>query len=343
MNEIDRVLFDKYKEDKEFYGILVASKDNPWLCEDVIIPKQKVTGASIIVPKEGMLAPYQKHFEDCIVGNKSQIVVGTIHSHNSMSCFFSGGDDEDLENNSCFNLNEGLPFIDIVWSNKDNSYKARVRMKIGKGESKQIFTHEECECIIVPDTYTKEITHKIKSMLTDEYTINEDILNRAIRPVIKVDDVVGNIQVEDRELYGRYPSYQRILDIPKINEITKGGNVELEVADYNDTEKILLVSCKGSDEDTTNFLDELETGLGYLHDRRCTSFLGDSVSCELKCESKNRYKKIKNRIFQIHHKFQENGKNPKVQTELNKPMTIEEQADAFHGGGYGEDYPSYLG
>ena len=46
-------------------------------------------------------------------------------------------------------------------------------------------------------------------MLSEGYTVNEYILNRAIKPVIKVDDVIRNIQVEEQRFYGEYPTYQK--------------------------------------------------------------------------------------------------------------------------------------
>lgn len=346
MNIMDKALINKYGSDKEFYGILIAQKENPWMCEDIIIPKQKVTSSSITIPKEGMYAPYQKCFEDYIVNNKTQVVVGTIHSHNSMDCFFSGGDDEDLDNNACFNLNEGLPFIDIVWSNKDNSYKGRVRLKIGKGESKQIFTHEGSECVVVADQYTKTMIQKFKEMVSGEYKIDEEIMSKSLLPKITEGDVkeyLGRIEIEQYGGYYKYNEYKPSSAVTyRGGQLSKGGDIQIEIGDYNESEKVLLLTCTGKDKEVTDFMDMVEDGLGQWYDRRMTSFLGNEMSSELRCDSKKRYKKMKNRIEFIYKKFQENGK--KLESKVNDvqtkvPIMSDEELYESSYGGYGE--PSY--
>ena len=363
MNRVDKMLIEKYNRDKEFYGILIAPKDNPWMCEDIIIPKQKVTSASITVPKDGMHAPYQKHFEDSIINNKSHVVVGTIHSHNSMNCFFSGGDDEDLDNNSCFNLNEGLPFIDIVWSNKDNSYKGRVRIKIGKGTSKQIFTHENCECELVQDGYTEMIVKKIEvgvlneleKLKNDEIDIDKaklesgvlKAITESIVPKLNFEEIMGNIEVETYSYggyrggsYGNYSNYNEYDNYPKpvVNYgskyLDKGGDVSIEIGEYSETDQMFSLKCKGEDKDITNFNDMVEEGLGSWYDRRCFSYMGDETTIEIKCQSKKRYKKMRKRIEAFHTLFQSNGKKLESKIgEVNVPMMNDEEAhESFYNG-----------
>lgn len=370
MNKVDKMLIDKYKRDKEFYAILIAPKDNPWMCEDIIIPKQKVTSASIIVPKEGMHAPYQKHFEEYILNNKSHVVVGTIHSHNSMNCFFSGGDDEDLDNNSCFNLNEGLPFIDIVWSNKDNSYKGRVRMKVGKGISKQIFTLDDCECILTQDDYTNMIIEKvgtgvfqeIDKLKNDELDIDknklEDGILKAITasiiPKMNFDEIMENIEVETYSYggyndYGSYRNSYKYSGNPKpvVNYtqryLDKGGNVTVEIGEYSETDQMFSLKCKGEDKDITNFIDMIEEGIGHWYDRRCLSYLGDETTIELKCPSNKRYKKMRRRLESLYNMFISNGKKLESKIEeVGVPVMNDEEAyEAFHDGGTQSNLNTY--
>ena len=367
MNRVDKALRAKHGGDKEFYGILLAPRSNPWMCKDIIIPKQKVTSASITVPKDGMHAPYQKHFEDGITEGKEDVVIGTIHSHNSMSCFFSGGDDEDLENNSCFNLNEGLPFIDIVWSNKDNSYKGRVRVKIGKGESKQIFTIDNCECALEQDDYTGGLVAKIKDRVLQEFksasneyfTLEENRLGEELSkavsnsmiPNVDFNEILENIEVEyygykdGYKGFGGYYKYKNSYNwdrnpkpvVTYQNDyLEKGGDVQLDISDYNETERLLTLKCTGTDKAKTDFIDMLESDIGCWFDRRSTIYKGDGVTIEIKCESKKRYKKMSRRIEHYHNIFQKNGKNigetiEEVQTTI-KPMTDEEAHESFHNG-----------
>ena len=329
MNSIDKELRDKHGTDKEFYGILISKKDNPWVCEDVVIPKQKVTGASIIVPKEGMYAPYQKHFEEAITLDKEYRVVGTIHSHNSMNCFFSGGDDEDLDNNSCFNLNEGLPFIDIVWSNKDNSYKARARIKWGKGESKQIFTHDNCECVISPDSYTKTIIQKVKDMVDENYNLDEDVLTRVLVPVIKTEEMINNIEVDNSYSYSGSRSNLSGYITPTALKDSRGGNIKVNIGDYNEIDKEFPIKCEGDSLQVEDFLDLVKEMLGVWYDMKSFQYKETEVIYELRCKSKNRYKKIKYRIMDLYYKFQDAWRKEKTQQILPGYREYEDYCEGY--------------
>ena len=347
MYALDKALKEKYTSDKEFAGLLIVHRDNVWMCEDMVIPKQNVTGASVKLPKEGKYSPYQKYFEDYFINNPTHLVIGTIHSHNNMSSFFSCGDDDDLDNNAFLNLNEGLPFIDIVWSKKDNEYKCRVKLKIGKGESKQIFTHENCAVEIAPDNNTLNILEKIKAMITGKYFIDEDSLKKAILPRIEVEEMIKNIEVEKTGYGNGYAGYHRhSCDSSLIN--FEGGNVKINIGNYDLQKKSLTLDCQGNDTDRTNFIDVIEDEIRMAYpayEVKSTSLIGDRTILEVSCDSKNAYKKLRNRIYRIYGKFTENGKlENKVGTHIETIGDYDD--DEYNYGLYGGNknlYPSYVG
>lgn len=349
MNVLDKALKEKYNSDKEFAGLLVVPRDNIWMCEDMIIPKQEVTGGSVKLPKEGKYSPYQKYFEDYFLNNKTHLVIGTIHSHNNMSPFFSCGDDEDLDNNAFLNLNEGLPFIDIVWSKKDSEYKSRVKIKIGKGDTKQIFTHENCDVKITPDSHTLSILEKIKSMITGAYSIDEENLKKSILPKIEIEKMMENIQVKAETGYTRYNGYTRSSCDSSLMDF-KRGKVKVEVEDYDHQKKILALGCQGSETDRTNFVDIIEDEIRMtypVYEVKSTSLIGNKTILEISCDSKNAYKKLRNRIYRIYGKFTESGRlENKVSVPIETIRDYDEDYEDYYWGLYGGNrnyYPSYVG
>lgn len=351
MNVLDKALKDKHGSDKEFCGLLIAPRDNIWMCEDMVIPKQKVTGTSVKLPKDGKYSPYQRFFEEYCINNDTHVIIGTIHSHNNMSSFFSGGDDEDLLNNAFLNLGEDLPFIDIVWSKKDNEYKGRVRLKIGKGNAKQIFTHDDCDVKIEVDVTTISLLEKIKSMVTGKYAIHEENLKKSILPVIDVEEMMKNIEVEqysntsyrsDYGGYGRNTSF---------NSDVNGGNVKIDISDFDENKKILELSCEGKERDISAFLTIIEEEIRRtfpMYEVKSTSFFTDKTTLEISCESKKRYKKLKSKIERFHQRFTARGKlleNKVNNTPIRTLSDYDDEDDYLYGlyGGNKEMYPSYVG
>jgi len=347
MNALDKALMKEHNSDQEFCGLLIAPKANPWMCEDMVIPKQKVTGTSVDLPKEGKYSPYQRFFEAYIEKSKTHVIIGTIHSHNDMDTFFSGGDDDDLDNNAFLNLNENLPFIDIVWSHKENDYKARVRLKIGKGESKQIFTQEDCEVEITGDKATSKLMDKIKPLLGKNYKIDESLFNKCILPEIDIKGMMENIEVE---------TYSSHWNNDSSDALKEGGDVKIDVNFKKEgKDQILIFTCEGID--TEKFVEVVEDAVRDSVDYQVTStsFVGGTTTLEIECDSKNKYKKLKHKIFKLRDKFLENGKLEKRVT--NNRNTIREQdldeydEEMLHYGLYGgapditskNKYPSYLG
>lgn len=364
MNQIDKALKKKHGGDLEFYGILVASKTNPWMLEDVIIPKQIVSSAQVDIPKDGMQSPYEKLFEDCIANNREYIPIGTIHSHNHMGTFFSHGDNEDLDNYACFNLNEGLPFVDIVWSNMDNKYKVRVRLKVGKGEAKQIFTIDDCECFLIPDRYTQVLLSKFKEILGEEYSVDEQLFVRSIAPSINTEDALSKIEKEKYSYNSGWGkkwksddrNWEKTGKVAATGTIiSKTGNVKLEIKPYDQEHKLLVMTVTGKDPDVDNFVAMVEDELGQWYDCRTNSYLGEVRTNELACESKKRYKKMSFKIESIHRRFQIDYNEAKAGHHQSKieevvedkvdQMTQEEYESAMYNGEYVEDPKdmSYLG
>lgn len=347
MKALDEAIKEKYNNGKEFYGILIAPKDDVWFCEDMIVPKQKVSGSSVDIPKEGKYAPYQIQFEKYLKESKTHVIIGTIHSHNGMGDFFSNADDDDLDNDASFNLMEGLPFIDIVWSGDD--FKARVKLKIGKGKTKQIFTHEECEMELIPDEETKTILEKIKKLVSSKYKIDEDTIKNSIVPNIDVQETLKNIELEKSSFQSNQGYYgnqfesknSSFSNISPFSEV-RGGDVSIEIKPYDKKENMLTFSCKGEVEaEKTEFVDIVDENIRPEFESTGYSYLDEEIKVEIPCPSKKKYKKLSNKIHKIHVMFLKEGQKDKLEKKVNTVKTDDSDQDlrSFND----NEYPSYFG
>ena len=83
------LLMDKFP-DKEWLGYLIGDvQDNVFLIRNIVVPEQEVTGASVEVLKFP-------------VGTKD--IIGVMHSHNTMSAYFSGVDNDYINSNHSLSL-----------------------------------------------------------------------------------------------------------------------------------------------------------------------------------------------------------------------------------------------
>ena len=256
-------LHDKVKE--EFGWYLIANKNDLFHIVDMHVPEQTVTSASVEI--KGMEERYDKVFTDQWNKNDEFVIVGTGHSHNTMSAFFSTTDDTDLANTCPVNFNENLPFIDIVWSAKDG-YKGRVAMKTKFNGQKKIFVYEDAEIVIVDanpasaaelkaaeeviSRWAKTAADVLQKKLGNNYVVNEEALAEAItfepaRPemVIELDQYLDKIKKTYYKSTYYNGKYDGEWDFPKgkIGELMGSGvsfcqnksTHELEVTIFGDT------------------------------------------------------------------------------------------------------------
>lgn len=103
--------------------------------KEIIIPKQEVTGASVVVKED--------------VNN----VQGVVHSHNSMGVFFSGTDDDYINSNNAFSL--------VVNKKGEHEATARVKLKCG------YYIRKNCD-VDVMRKIDKAFMEKAKSNITEK-------------------------------------------------------------------------------------------------------------------------------------------------------------------------------
>lgn len=125
-----KALFDKYTEaGLEFTVYLIGQKEgNDYIVEDIYIPRQEVTSADATITDD--------HFPPG--------VIGILHSHHTMGAFFSGTDEEYVNNNyysvsvviakSKQDLKQQLGFFDykaIAWYDTPCGGKVRKEVEVG--------------------------------------------------------------------------------------------------------------------------------------------------------------------------------------------------------------------
>jgi len=135
--------------DTEWLGYLKGSHltSGEWKVTDIVVPKQEVSSVTV-KPAETV------HSE------------GVVHSHNDMRCYFSGTDDDFLNENHDFSI--------VV--NKDGDSKAVVRVKLPCGA----LTIVEAEVLIeYPEVKdAKEFIKQAKKNIVEEKPVWQGYVNR---------------------------------------------------------------------------------------------------------------------------------------------------------------------
>lgn len=280
---------------QEFNGYLVAKKENVWRIVDLIIPEQKVSGASVEEkPGKEKASQYEEQFVKVLKENDDKVIIGTMHSHNSMGSFHSSTDDLDVDDHAYLNLNEGLPFIDIVWSHKDT--KIWVTMKFNGG-GKQSFTvePEKVEFEIIKTNDKESIIKDIKEKYS-QYEIDEEILEKAISKKIDVKDIVKNIEVRK--------SYNKGLD----GFLGYSGNAKYDPTEpklhieHHKKSKCAMIVIKN---DPDNYFSE--NLKAYIKENKKKIIKADSSGRAyrlfIECENKQEFKEIEEEIEEIWEDF----------------------------------------
>lgn len=197
VENIIKSIDEELKGNMEFNGYLVAERSNVWRIIDLVIPNQEVSGASVDEEKgKKMPSQYEETFLEFFNKKDNKVIIGTMHSHNSMGSFQSGTDTEDVDNHAYLNLNAGLPFIDMVWSHDD--CKIWVTLKINNGMGKRVFQIGDVETEIIETNDVAEIMESIKKK---GYGVDEEMFKRSITQKVNVKPLMKNIKARTYDAY----------------------------------------------------------------------------------------------------------------------------------------------
>lgn len=235
VENIIKSIDEELKGNQEFNGYLVADKKNVWRIIDLIIPKQEVTGASVDEEKgKNMPSQYEEKFLEFFNRKDNKVIIGTMHSHNSMGSFQSGADTTDVDNHAYINLNAKLPFIDMVWSHED--CKVWVTLKINNGMGKRVFQIGDVEIEPVESEDGKKI---IEALEKKGYDVDERLFSKAVTQKMNVKEYLKNIKIKTYD-YEKLPWY--INDKRKIpEELIFEGDLEPKIKIEHWKKKHLMV------------------------------------------------------------------------------------------------------
>lgn len=336
VDSIIKQLDEELDGDKEFSVFLIADKDNPYKIVDVIVPKQEVSGSSVDIPLINERSQYESAFVNFWNNqNNNLVVIGTLHSHHDMGSFHSGVDDDDVNNNAPFNLNEQLPFIDIVWSHEES--KAWVAMKVSKGQGKRTFVvnPDNTEIKVIGTETTQNMMDEIKARYTD-YEFDEDLFQKSISRKIDVKKLMERIKEKTYVgyngstsgiNYGCNNDLQTRLGVeemyePKLHIQHNKKAKSMIVAVRNDFNNMFMAKIESWIEDGTKLKTTIDMSYGK----------GNYWRVVLDCKDKNTFRELKDEIEALFEDY--------------KALLIDELVESEYQGGLNYDkggFDNYIG